>query len=61
MGEAGSTHDGTFAPGDYVSLPANMQHEGSTKGGTVVQINSTGPFEITYVDPKDDPRKQPAK
>ena len=28
-----------------------------TQGGAVVQVVSTGPFEITYVDPKDDPRK----
>jgi anti-sigma factor ChrR (cupin superfamily) len=57
MGDAATSHGGDFAPGDYVNLPAQMQHEASTKNGVVVQINSTGPFEITYVDPKDDPRK----
>ena len=60
MGEAGSAHDGTFGPGDFVSLPSKMQHEATTKTGVVVQVNSTGPFEINYVDPKDDPRKASA-
>ena len=57
MGEAGGAHDATFGPGDYVNLPAKMQHAGSTQGGMIVQVNSTGPFEVNYVDPKDDPRK----
>ena len=52
-----NAHSSTFGAGDYVNLPAKMQHEASTKGGAVVQINAMGPFEITYVDPKDDPRK----
>ena len=57
MGEAASAHAETFAPGDFVNLPAQMQHEASSKGGAVVQVQSTGPFQINYVDPKDDPRK----
>lgn len=57
MGEAASAHADTFGPGDYVNLPARMQHEASTQDGAVVQINAMGPFEITYVDPADDPRK----
>jgi len=56
MGEAGNAHEADFGPGDFVSLPAQMQHEASTKNGAVVQVTSTGPFEIHYVDPKDDPR-----
>ena len=56
MGEAGSAHDADFVAGDYVNLPAKMQHEASTKNGAVVQVNAMGPFEINYVDPKDDPR-----
>jgi hypothetical protein len=27
-------------------------------GETIVQINGTGPFDVVYVDPKDDPRKK---
>jgi quercetin dioxygenase-like cupin family protein len=57
MGEDGTAHDGSLSPGDFVNLPAHMQHEASSKGGAVVQVQSTGPFEITYVDTQDDPRK----
>lgn len=44
--------------GDYVYLPPHMAHAVWT-GDTpaVVQINGTGPFTITYVDAKDDPRR----
>lgn len=56
MGEAATAHAETFAPGDFVNLPAKMQHEATSKGGAVVQVQSTGPFEIVYIDPKDDPR-----
>lgn len=56
MGEGASQHMATLAPGDYVLLPARMHHAASTVGGAVVQINGQGPFEINYVDPKDDPR-----
>ena len=56
MGDAANAHSADFGPGDFVNLPAKMQHEGSTKNGVVLQIHSTGPFQITYVDPKDDPR-----
>lgn len=58
MGEGAGEHSHTFAPGGYAVLPARMQHVASTQGGTIVQIDSTGPFEINYVDPKDDPRNR---
>jgi hypothetical protein len=28
------------------------------EGETIVQINGAGPFDVTYVDPKDDPRNK---
>lgn len=58
MGEGDQMHSATFGPGDYVLLPAKMHHAASTKGGMVVQVHGTGPFELSYVDPKDDPRKR---
>ena len=61
MGEGGNTHTASFAPGDYVLLPAHMQHEASTKDGVVVQIHGVGPFALNYVDPKDDPRNRKAE
>ena len=57
MGEADSAHSESFGAGDYVNLPARMQHEATVQDGAVVQINAMGPFEINYVDPADDPRK----
>lgn len=58
MGDGADAHSADFAPGDYVLLPKKMLHEASTRSGAVVQIQSTGPFEINYVNPADDPRKQ---
>lgn len=58
MGEGAQMHSATFGPGDYVLLPAKMQHAASTSGGAVVQVQGAGPFELNYVDPKDDPRKR---
>jgi quercetin dioxygenase-like cupin family protein len=60
MGDAANAHDADFAPGDFVVLPEQMQHEASTKGGVIVQVSSMGPFVVNYVDPKDDPRKATA-
>jgi mannose-6-phosphate isomerase-like protein (cupin superfamily) len=55
--------DGTqtqaFSSGAFVQLPARMHHAVSTTGGMTVQVAAMGPFELTYVDPKDDPRKRP--
>ena len=60
MGEGDKAHSGDFGPGDHVSLPAKMQHAASTKNGAIVQVASHGPFQVTYVDPKDDPRNADA-
>jgi quercetin dioxygenase-like cupin family protein len=42
--------------GGYVVMPAGMQHFAGTKSGCVVQVSSTGPFQVNYVNPADDPR-----
>ena len=42
----------------FVQLPAGMAHYAWADGETVVQINGIGPFDIGYVDAKDDPRTQ---
>jgi quercetin dioxygenase-like cupin family protein len=47
----------TLSPGGHATAPANMNHYAFTKSGATIQVSSTGPFEIVYVDPKDDPRK----
>jgi uncharacterized RmlC-like cupin family protein len=45
-------------PGSFVHLPAGMPHYAAANGETVVQINGTGPFDVVYIDPNDDPRKK---
>ncbi|MGE0724831.1 MAG: cupin domain-containing protein [Alphaproteobacteria bacterium] len=45
-------------PGSFVHLPAGMAHFAWADGETIVQINGMGPFDVVYVDPKDDPRKK---
>jgi quercetin dioxygenase-like cupin family protein len=42
--------------GAYLVMPAGMQHFAGSKAGCVLQVQSTGPFQVTYVNPADDPR-----
>ena len=37
-------------------MAAGMNHYAFTSDPVEVQVTGMGPFEITYVDPKDDPR-----
>lgn len=43
--------------GGYAKLPKGMHHFVRARGATTIVIFGNGPFEITYVNPKDDPRK----
>lgn len=43
----------------FIHLPAGMPHYAWAEVESVVQINGTGPFDVIYIDPKDDPRKKP--
>jgi hypothetical protein len=45
-------------PGGFVSLPAKMHHYAWTATPTVIQIALEGPFDITYVNPADDPQRK---
>jgi len=44
-------------------VPAHHNHYAMAKGETEVQVSSTGPFKLTYVNPADDPSRgsAPAK
>ena len=42
----------------FVHLPAGMPHYAVAEAESVVKINGVGPFDVVYVDPNDDPRKQ---
>lgn len=41
--------------GGFFSSGSKMQHFAWVTGETVIQVTGMGPFDITYVDPKDDP------
>ncbi|WP_448190930.1 cupin domain-containing protein [Azospirillum sp. sgz301742] len=57
MGEAVDTAQiQSLSPGGFFSAPANMPHYAMMSGPTVIQISGVGPFDITYVNAKDDPR-----
>ena len=49
----------SLRPGQSVNLAARMSHYAMARGRTVVAVSATGPFEITYVNSADDPRKKP--
>lgn len=57
MGDTVGTKDATVLPaGGFVAAKAQMHHFAVARGRTVVQVHGAGPFAITYVNPKDDPR-----
>lgn len=45
-----------LGPGQSIDLPANDPHWAHAASETVLEIRSTGPFQINYVNPADDPR-----
>jgi quercetin dioxygenase-like cupin family protein len=47
--------------GESRSMPANMHHFAQAQGKTTVEVSSTGPFMVTYVNPSDDPSKNVAQ
>ena len=52
----------TLPQNGYALLPADMRHYAMAKSRTVVQVHGMGPFQLTYVNPADDPSKRaPAK
>ncbi len=50
---------GTALPaGSFSLMPPDMWHYAWATGETVIQITGGGPWQIVYLDPRDDPRKQ---
>jgi quercetin dioxygenase-like cupin family protein len=47
-----------LAAGSFFVMTPGMVHTAFADEDTVVQLNSTGPWGITYVNPKDDPRQK---
>ncbi|WP_093039196.1 cupin domain-containing protein [Roseovarius azorensis] len=59
MGEEADTTETTaLEPGSFFAFQPGMAHYAYAEGETVVQLNSTGPWTITYVRAEDDPRTQ---
>jgi len=42
--------------GSYGFWPAGMKHTAWSEGETVIQLHGSGPWQINYVNPADDPR-----
>lgn len=58
MGE--STNEETIhklTAGSFMAMPPNTAHYVYADEEMVVQLNSTGPWKLNYIDPEDDPRK----
>ena len=47
-----------LGPGSLLLMPAKMSHYVWTTEEAIAQINVTGPWSVTYVNPADDPRKK---
>jgi quercetin dioxygenase-like cupin family protein len=47
-----------LSPGGHASMPAGERHYAQARGEAIVEVAGMGPFDITYVNPMDDPRKQ---
>jgi quercetin dioxygenase-like cupin family protein len=48
----------SLAAGSFFAMAPGMAHYAYTDEETVLQLNSTGPWALTYVNPKDDPRQK---
>ena len=48
----------TLTAGNSVTMKAKMNHWVHAPAAATVQVSGMGPFQITYVDPKEDPRKK---
>lgn len=58
MGDKLDTKNGkALGPGGFAEAPAGMHHYAWTTSPTIIQVHGQAPFEITYVNPADDPRK----
>jgi quercetin dioxygenase-like cupin family protein len=58
MGDTADHSKAQLLPaGSFFALSPGMAHYVSFDEDTVVQVNTSGPWGINYVNPKDDPRK----
>jgi quercetin dioxygenase-like cupin family protein len=57
MGE-GADPTKALAAGSFFALQPGMVHFAFADEDTVIQLDSMGPWSLTYVNPKDDPRNK---
>jgi quercetin dioxygenase-like cupin family protein len=59
MGETADQSKAKPLPaGSFFAFPPGMAHYVYTDEETIVQLNSTGPWGVNYVNQKDDPRQK---
>jgi quercetin dioxygenase-like cupin family protein len=59
MGEsADADKEHVFTAGSFYATPPGMVHYLAADEDTVMQVNSIGPWGITYVNAQDDPRQK---
>lgn len=58
MGEKADAAKKALPAGSFISMPPGQTHFAGADEETIVQLNSTGPWAVNYVNPKDDPRKK---
>ncbi|MFO1125322.1 MAG: cupin domain-containing protein [Methylocystis sp.] len=46
----------TLSTGGFAATPAEVVHWVTFDDSTVIQVTGVGPWNITYLDPRDDPR-----
>ena len=47
-----------LSAGGFATAPAQQHHYAIAKTHAVVQVHAIGPFQLTYVNPKDDPSRK---
>jgi quercetin dioxygenase-like cupin family protein len=50
--------ESAVGPGGYFVAQAQMHHYARATEASVIQIDMEGPFDITYINPADDPRSK---
>jgi quercetin dioxygenase-like cupin family protein len=58
MSDKMATASKTLTAGQSATMKAKMNHWVHAPAPATVQVSGRGPFQITYVDPKDDPTKK---
>lgn len=61
MGDSMDAPPHDLSVGAFHFLPGKMHHAAEARGETIVQLDGTGPFDIHYLNPADNPNKAAAK